>query len=244
MEISVIIPAWNEAPLIEDAVDWARRIGDEVIVSDGNSPDGTGEIAAKAGAKALVGTKSRGIQLDCGAQAAKGDILLFLHADTRLPARARGDILDALADPAVVGGNFLPRFLPKSWFTRLLCPANDLRRLLIRRYFGDSGIFVRRGIYHALGGFRPYPLMDDFDFSARLERAGRTVYLRRPPIYASARRFEGREIRTLLLWLRLQVAYSLGTPPDRLADAYPDIRSSQPGRFITACRRMDGVNLN
>lgn len=236
--ISVIIPTWKEAPLIGDAVCWAQKIGEEVIVADAESPDGTACAAARTGAKVVPSLKARGVQLNVGARVAGGDVLLFLHADARLPVTGRRAILDALADPRVIGGNFLLRFLPESGFTRFLCPSNDLRRLLTRRYYGDSGIFVRRDIYRALGGFPPFPLMEDYAFSRKMERAGRTAYIRNPPVYASARRFRGRELGTLLLWMRLQTSYWLGVPPDVLARAYPDIRDPDPKEFIAACAKV------
>lgn len=138
--ISIIIPAWNEAPLITDAVHSAFRVADEVIVVDANSRDNTTPLAQAAGAKVLQAPKGRGRQLHAGALAATGDILLFLHADARLPPIARSAILARLADSSVIGGNFLLEFFPSSWFTRFLAPFNDLRRLVTRRYYGDSGI--------------------------------------------------------------------------------------------------------
>jgi rSAM/selenodomain-associated transferase 2 len=238
--ISVVIPTWKEAPLIEDAVRWARKIGEEVIVVDAESPDCTACAAICAGAKVVSSLKARGIQLNAGARVANGDVFLFLHADARLPIAGRQAILDALADPRMIGGNFLPRFLPESWFTRFLVPSNDLRRLLTQRYYGDSGIFVRREIYRSLGGFPPFPLMEDYAFSRKIERTGQTAYIRHPPIYVSARRFQGRELRTLLLWMRLQTSYWLGVPPDVLAHAYPDVRDPDPKDFIAACRKHAG----
>lgn len=118
--LSIIIPTWQEAPLIRDTVQCAWRIGDEVIVVDGGSRDGTAMLAEAAGARVVLAPKGRGRQLQTGAKAATGDILLFLHADVRLPPAARTAILGALSAPEVIGGNFLIRFLPASWFTRLL----------------------------------------------------------------------------------------------------------------------------
>ena len=230
--ISVIIPTWREAPLIADAVACARRIGDEVIVADGGSPDGTGATAEAAGARLVTSAKGRGPQLRAGAEAATGEVLLFLHADARLPAGARSAIHDALSDPGVIGGAFFLRFLPASWFTRLLEPSNDLRRRLTRRTYGDTAIFVRAEAYRRLGGFRPWPLMHDYELSGRLRRAGRWAYLREPSVWASARRFEGRELRTLGLWLAIQGLYRLGVSPHRLARAYPDARGDRPDAFI------------
>lgn len=176
--------------------------------------------------------------MHAGALAAKGDILLFLHADARLPPKARAAILRRLSDPNIIGGNFLLKFLPSSWFTRFLAPFNDLRRLVTRRYYGDSGIFVRHEIYHRLGGFLSYPLMEDYDLSTRLQRAGRCVYIRDIWVTASDRRFRGKELRTLLLWMSLQILYWLRVPPHILYKAYPDIRGDAPQRFIDAYHKQ------
>ena len=219
--------------MIADAVQSAARIANEVIVVDGRSEDQTAALAQAAGAKVVFSDKGRGIQLHAGALAARGDILLFLHADARLPDAARSIILDRMANPAVIGGNFLIDFLPASWFTRFLVPFNDLRRKVTHRYYGDSGIFVRRTMYHTLGGFPPFPLMADYDFSARMEQAGQCVYIRDIHVYASARRFIGKEIRTLLLWGLLQTLYWFKASPYFLYRFYPDVRSSHPDLFLT-----------
>lgn len=236
--LSIIIPTWQEAPQIRDAVQCAQRIGDEVIVVDGGSSDETTALAEAAGARVVLAPKGRGRQLQAGANAGTGDILLFLHADVRLPPAARDAILRALSDPTFIGGNFLIRFLPASWFTHLLAWANDIRRRLTRRYYGDSGIFVRRAAYFELDGFRDFPLMEDYDFSARMERHGRCAYIRQVSAYASARRFQGREIRVLLLWMLLQTLYWLGLPPHLIARAYPDVRGNHPETFMRACQRQ------
>lgn len=236
--LTVIIPVWNEAPLIRDAIACARRIADEVIVVDAHSPDGTASVAEAEGVRVVQAPKGRGPQLRAAAAVAQGDVLLFLHADARLPASARDAVLAALADEQIVGGGFYIRFLPASWFTRLLEPLNSLRRNLTQRYYGDTGIFVRRSVYESLGGHRPWPVMHDYDFSGRMERAGRCVYIRHPSIYASARRFEGREIRTRILWLSIQSLYRVGVPPRLLGLAYRDARGSpeQDSAFLALAR--------
>ncbi|MEZ4409180.1 MAG: TIGR04283 family arsenosugar biosynthesis glycosyltransferase [Polyangiales bacterium] len=222
--VSAVIPAWMEGARVADAVRAARAVADEVIVSDGGSTDGTAERARDAGARVVTAPKGRGPQLHAGAMAAAGDVLLFLHADVALERGARGAIDRALTDPAVVGGNFFLRFEPDVGWARVFTVANDLRRRALRIYYGDSALFVRRAVYHALGGFRALPIMEDYEFIRRLERAGRTAYLRDVAARASARRFERRPLRTLAVWAAVQSLYSLGAPPARLARLYEDAR--------------------
>jgi rSAM/selenodomain-associated transferase 2 len=224
MRISAVIPAWNEEAGIAAAVAAARAVADEVIVADAGSPDGTAARARAAGATVVTAARGRGPQLQAGAAAARGEVLLFLHADALLAPGARGAILEALRDPAVVGGNFRLVFVPRTRWARVFSLANDLRRRWLRIYYGDSGLFVRRGAFEALGGFRPLPLFEDYELVRRLERRGRTVYLRAVEVTASARRFAAAPVRTLFLWTLLQVLYSAGVPPARLARLYRDLR--------------------
>jgi rSAM/selenodomain-associated transferase 2 len=224
MSLSVIIPALQEADLIGEAVTAAAAIGDEVVVVDGQSTDGTGERARAAGARVLSAARGRGGQLHAGAQAARGDVLLFLHADVRLPPEARPAVLAALADPAVPGGNFHLRFEPATRAARAFTWANDLRRRLMRIYYGDSALFLRRAAYERLGGFRPLPLFEDYELVRRMERLGRTAYVRTVSAVASSRRFARRPLRTVLIWTLLQVLYSGGVSAARLAPLYRDLR--------------------
>ncbi|CAN5241743.1 TIGR04283 family arsenosugar biosynthesis glycosyltransferase [soil metagenome] len=224
MKISVVIPAWNEASTIAQAVENASRFADEVVVVDAGSRDETAERAAAAGAIVVTSQKGRGHQLHAGAERASGDTLLFLHADVTLNGDSRSAIVTALADPTVVGGNFYLRFEPATIAARVFTIANDLRRRALRIYYGDSAIFVRAAIYRELGGFRPLPLFEDYELVRRLERAGKTAYVRSVVATASARRFAHAPLRTLVLWTVLQMAFSLGVSPHRLARLYADTR--------------------
>jgi len=223
--LSVVIPTFGEAALIGEAVAAAGRIGDEVIVADGGSGDDTVALARRAGAWVVSAPKGRGVQLHAGAEAARGEVLLFLHADVRLPPEARGAIAQALSDDRVAGGNFRLRFEPATPAARFFSLANDLRRRLLRIYYGDSALFLRREAYRRLGGFRPLPIFEDYELVRRLERLGATAYVRTVSAVASSRRFARRPLRTLLLWTLLQTLYSAGVPAARLAPLYRDLRA-------------------
>ncbi|WP_146655070.1 TIGR04283 family arsenosugar biosynthesis glycosyltransferase [Labilithrix luteola] len=222
--LSIVIPVWCEADEIAEATASALRIADEVIVADAGSPDGTAAIAAAHGARVVNAPKGRGAQLAAGAQSASGDVLLFLHADVRLPPEARVAIESALRDAAVAGGNFFVRFEPESAAARLFTWANHVRRRWLRVYYGDSAIFVRRSAYLALGGIRDLPILEDYEFVRRLERSHRTAYLHDVVAKVSARRFERAPLMTLFVWTLLQVMYSLGVSAHSLARFYRDVR--------------------
>jgi len=225
MRISAIIPTWCEAEGVARAVASARAVADEVIVADAGSPDGTGALAEAHGATLVHAAKGRGAQLAAGAQAATGDVLLFLHADAELGVGARAAIEARLADPAIVGGNFMLVFEGAGAIAWTFTRANDLRRRLFRIYYGDSAIFVRREAYDALGGFKPYPIFEDYELVRRLERYGRTAYVRDVTVRVSARRFEASPWRTLRDWTLLHTLYSIGgVHPERLVSLYADVR--------------------
>jgi rSAM/selenodomain-associated transferase 2 len=222
--ISVIIPTWREAAEVRGAVESARLVGDEIVVADGGSDDGTAEVARAAGARVIIAPKGRGSQLHAGAMASKGDVLLFLHADTRLAPTAREAILGALQSSSVAGGNFFLLFDDQGTLARVFTWLYDVRRRAIGVYYGDSAVFVRRSVYDALGGFRPIPILEDYEFIRRLERSAKTVYLRQVQVRTSTRRFAQAPIRTLLVWTLVQSLYMLGVSPVRLKALYSDAR--------------------
>jgi rSAM/selenodomain-associated transferase 2 len=221
--ISIIIPTLNEERSLPSLLEAIRNQGvdHEVIVVDGGSQDLTLEVARQYKVQTAEAPPGRGAAVSAGARKARGDVLFFLHADSTLPPGALGRICDTLtADARIIGGNFRLVFDGDAYFSRLLTRLYALIRR-IGVYYGDSGIFVRRSIYDALGGFRPIPLMEDLDFVRRLERFGRTCCISNPALITSSRRFSERRPREVLFgWTKLHVLFWLGARPERLAEIY------------------------
>lgn len=219
LRLSVVIPALEEEAVIGDLLDYLSGLPgiDEVVVADGGSADATVGISREKGARLVVSEPGRGGQLRAGAEEAAGDVLLFLHADTRPPRDVAHQIRRAL-EAGYAGGNFRLRYPGGGALGRWLETLVLIYRRL-GRYYGDSGIFVRREVYERVGGFPAVPVMEDVIFARRLERGARTAYLRGPMV-SSSRRWTGRPLRTLFLWLFMQLAYEVGASPWRLARFY------------------------
>ncbi|MHB8735491.1 MAG: TIGR04283 family arsenosugar biosynthesis glycosyltransferase [Terriglobales bacterium] len=227
---SVIIPVLNESQALPATLDALRRVPElEIIVVDGGSSDATLAIARSLGACVLAAARGRGGQLHAGAMAAHGDVLWFLHADTR-PQDAPGAIVAmtlALNDPAVVGGYFRLSFSPhadgRRAAPRLLTWIYPRLRWL-GLWYGDSGMFLRRTTYRSAGGFAPYPLFEDLDLMRRLRRRGRIVLVSET-LQTSSRRFANRGFPlTFAHWTLLQCLFWLGVSPIRLARHYRPVR--------------------
>jgi rSAM/selenodomain-associated transferase 2 len=218
--VSVIIPALNEAELLPDTLSHveANQKPHEVLVVDGGSTDDTVALANVAGAQVINSSQAgRAIQMNLGAARARGDIFLFLHADTWLGREALRQIENALAQPAIVGGGFTRRFRSRSPFLRLTCLLGECRSRWFGWFFGDQGIFVRRSVFEQVGGFQNLPLFEDVDFSRRIARLGRLVTLR-PDVVSSARRFAERgPLATTATDVWLTIRYFAGGDPAQLA---------------------------
>ena len=228
--ISIIIPALNEAQSIGETLDAAARVKDvvEVVVVDGGSADGTAEVARARGVRVVTAARGRGAQMHAGALAARGEVLWFLHADTLAPADAVEYIARALRDPRAVGGNFRVRFDGTRRAARFLTWLYPRLRLLGLAY-GDSGFFVRRAAYERAGGFKPFPIFEDLDLLRALWRQGRFVQAQ-ACVVTSSRRFEGRSFAlTFARWSLLQVLYWLGVSPHTLARLYAPVRGGRKG---------------
>ncbi|MEM8934584.1 MAG: TIGR04283 family arsenosugar biosynthesis glycosyltransferase [Acidobacteriota bacterium] len=227
MQLRIVIPTLDEASTITEALAHARRLSDDVVVSDGGSRDRTVDLVRDQGVPVVVGPPGRGGQLDRGAQAAVGgrqpDAFLFLHADTRLPDDAGDRVRRALVDH--VGGGFHGHYESGGWW--LVQLGNRLirwRTAWTGCPLGDQAQFVRRDAYRQLEGFRDWPILEDLDLIRRLRSVGPTCILDGPAT-TSARRFEHQGLlRTIgVNWL-IWGLYGLGVSPQRLGRLYRRIR--------------------
>ena len=223
MRLSIIVPVLEEDACIGPALaalDPLRRRGHEVIVVDGGSGDGTPEAARGGADQVLAAPRGRASQMNAAARAASGEVLVFLHADTLLPAGADRAIDAGLEATGRVWGRFDVRIDGASPVLPLIAWAMNLRSRASGIATGDQAMFVRREAFVRVGGFPPLALMEDVAMSARLKRLSPPLCLREI-VSTSGRRWERCGVlRTIALmwWLRLQ--FSLGAAPSRLAHRY------------------------
>jgi rSAM/selenodomain-associated transferase 2 len=219
VRLSIVIPVLDEARRLESLLPELLTTcpGAEVVVVDGGSADGSADVAARtAGTRALRSDRGRARQMNAGARAASGDVLLFLHADTRLPPGAAEAVLHALADPAVAYGRFDVRFDSLRPAFRLIARLMNARSRLTGICTGDQAIFVRRATFEALGGYADIALMEDIELTRRLKRAGRLAALRLR-VTTSGRKWERDGVaRTVVLMWALRFLYVCGVRPARL----------------------------
>jgi rSAM/selenodomain-associated transferase 2 len=221
--LSIIVPVLDEAGGIAAhlaALAPIRAGGAEVIVLDGGSRDGTTEIAAPYADRVLRAPRGRASQMNAGAHAAAGDVLLFLHADTRLPPRADALIAQALAASGRVWGRFDVSIEGRTAVLPLIATMMNWRSRMTGIATGDQAIFVTRDAFRAVGGYPDIPVMEDIVLSQRLKRLGRPVCLGER-VTTSGRRWDERgAVRTIWTMWRLRLAFALGADPRRLASAY------------------------
>ena len=228
---SIIIPVLNEHAVIREAIGRIRSLdrgeAAEIIVVDGDPAGGTLRTIADGAVRKLLSEPGRGRQLNRGAGAASGEILLFLHADTKLPADALIRIGEALRDETLAGGAFdLAIESPRRVF-RTIERVASIRTRLTRIPYGDQAIFLRRNWFRSLGGFREIPIMEDVDLMRRLKQAGGRIAILPERVVTSARRWEQEGIlyTTLRNW-SLVTLFLCGVDAGWLARWYrPPVKS-------------------
>ncbi len=227
MQLSIIIPVFNEARELPDLLKHLvplRACGAEVIVVDGGSEDGSQQVASRAGAQIICTERSRARQMNAGASAAHGDVLLFLHADTVLPLCANQSIEAAIrcsghADERV-WGHFDVRINGSSFMLRVITMLMNWRSRLSGIATGDQAMFVTSRAFEAVGGFPDQPLMEDIELSRRLLALARPICLA-DRVVTSGRRWETHGVwRTIWLMWRLRWSYWRGVPASELAKSY------------------------
>ncbi len=218
--ISVVIPTLNEAEHIRQTIESVRQQDREaeIIVADGRSADGTPEVA-RPHAQVIDSARGRAVQMNAGARCATGDVLLFLHGDSRLAPGALAKMRQTLDNPRIAGGSFTLTFDVDNVWLRFYAFCSTIDCLCFR--YGDQGIFVRRAIFEQMQGYAEVPLMEDIDLMRRLPRYGRRILIRDYPVTTSARRFlEHGIVRQEALNVVLVAAWFLGVKPQTLAKWY------------------------
>lgn len=191
-----------------------------MIVVDGGSQDSTVEIAQSLGVKVLFAPAGRAAQMNVGAKAATGDILLFLHADTRLPARFDKLVRTALEQPGTIAGAFALQINASLWSLRLIEWGVNWRSRQLQMPYGDQAIFLKAEVFHNIGSFPELPLMEDFELMRHLKRKGRIVIIP-APVLTSGRRWLQRGVwKTTLTNQIAIIAYLKGIPPEQIARWY------------------------
>ena len=221
--LSIIVPVLDEAARIGAALSALapfRARGAEVIVADGGSGDRTVAIAGPLADRVIAAPRGRGAQMNAGAAAATGDVLLFLHADTMLPPEADSLVLEGLRGTAWHWGRFDARIEGRSPLLAVVSVFMNWRSRITGIATGDQAMFATRAAFDAAGGFPEIALMEDVALSKRLKRVSRPLCLT-ARVVVSGRRFdEGGAIRMILLMWRLRLAFWLGVPPATLARRY------------------------
>jgi rSAM/selenodomain-associated transferase 2 len=216
VRIAVVIPALDEAETVEAAIASARS-ADEIVVVDGGSLDRTADRARAVGAHVISSSRGRARQLDAGWRATGAEVVLFLHADTRLPLGWAGAVRTALAAPGVAGGAFRLRFDDRSPALRVVEWGAHRRAAWAGLPYGDQALFVRRAVLEAIGGIAQVPIAEDLDLARDLRRHGRLALLPLA-VSTSARRY--RSNGALRTWARNTVAlaaWRLGVDRSRIA---------------------------
>lgn len=221
IKISIIIPVLNEANTIKNVLLNLQSYQKlEVIVVDGGSEDETVAIAESFGYKVLSSPRGRAIQMNTGAAVSTGNILLFLHGDTILPANFPTMIFAAVQKPGIVGGAFELAIDAKIRGIKFVEKMVNWRSHFFSLPYGDQAIFIKSEIFHKIGGFPIQPIMEDFVFIRQLKKIGKIVIIP-TTVITSGRRWQRLGIvKTTMINQLMILGYYLGVSPEKLAAFY------------------------
>jgi rSAM/selenodomain-associated transferase 2 len=225
LKFSIIIPVINEGSTINTTIDHLEGLrGDiplEYIVVDGSNGGETLKKIKLTGVSKLISRRGRSLQMNMGASVARGEILLFLHADTRLPEGGLDHVASVMRNTPYVGGAFDLQIASKKPLLRLIEKTASIRSRITRIPYGDQAIFIRRSFFQNLGGFKEIPIMEDVNIMRRIKKMKRPIYIIRKRVRTSPRRWEQEGIiyTTLRNW-SLMSLYCMGMKPEKLARFY------------------------
>ena len=225
MKVSIIVPTLNEELVLEKTLTQFQQLSPhELIVSDGGSDDGTRNIAGRFSHRVITGSAGRALQMNVGADEATGDILLFLHADSRIEPESYRKMLQCMQNPKWIGGAFKLCIESGKWSLKLIALLANIRSKYFGLAYGDQGFFVRKEVFKDMNGFSPLPICEDLDFYYRLRKKGPVILLKEKA-HTSPRRWikEGILFTTARNTL-IAVLFGLGFPPHILTKWYLAIR--------------------
>lgn len=220
-KISIIIPTLNEAGNIKQAIATTKvSTNTEIIVVDGGSQDDTVEIVQSLGIKVISSSPGRASQMNAGAVVASGEILLFLHADTRLPPGFEDMVRAALQKPSTVAGAFALRIDASLLSLRWVEWGVNWRSHFLQMPYGDQAIFLKKEVFQQIGGFPELPIMEDFELIRRLKRIGQIMILPVPVVTSARRWLQKGVFKTTLINQIVIIAYFLGVSPEKIRRWY------------------------
>ena len=225
MKVSIIVPTLNEELVLEKTLTQFQQLSPhELIVSDGGSDDDTRNIAGRFSHRVITGSAGRALQMNVGADEATGDILLFLHADSRIEPESYRKMLQCMQNPKWIGGAFTLCIESGKWSLKLIALLANIRSKYFGLAYGDQGFFVRKEVFNDMNGFSPIPICEDLDFYHRLRKKGPVILLKEKA-HTSPRRWikEGILFTTARNTL-IAVLFGLGFPPHMLTKWYLAIR--------------------
>ena len=225
MKVSIIVPTLNEELVLENTLTHIQQLSPhELIVSDGGSNDYTYRIADRFSHRVITGSAGRALQMNAGANEATGDLLLFLHADSRIEPESYRKMLECMENPKWIGGAFTLCIESGKWSLKLIALLANIRSKYFGVAYGDQGFFVRKEVFKDMNGFSPIPICEDLDFYYRLRKKG-SVILLKEKAHTSPRRWinEGIFFTTVRNFI-IAVLFGLGFPPHILTKWYLPIR--------------------